>query len=58
MNITVKQLRAFVAVAKTRSFTEACSQIHISQPALSVAIKNLEDALGGPCSPVQPERWL
>ncbi|MBT3146086.1 LysR family transcriptional regulator [Neptunomonas phycophila] len=48
MNITVKQLRAFVAVAKTRSFTEACSQIHISQPALSVAIKNLEDALGGP----------
>ncbi|WP_206064561.1 LysR family transcriptional regulator [Neptunomonas sp. XY-337] len=47
MNITVKQLRAFVAVAKTRSFTEACDQLHLSQPALSVAIKNLEDALGG-----------
>ncbi|MEH6442572.1 MAG: LysR family transcriptional regulator [Oceanospirillaceae bacterium] len=44
---TVKQLRAFVAVAKTRSFTEACEQVHLSQPALSIAIKNLEDALGG-----------
>jgi LysR family carnitine catabolism transcriptional activator len=47
MNITGKQLRAFVAVAQTRSFTEACAQVHLSQPALSVAIKNLEDALGG-----------
>lgn len=47
MNITVKQLRAFVAVARTRSFTEACAQVHLSQPALSVAIKNLEEALGG-----------
>jgi LysR family carnitine catabolism transcriptional activator len=48
MNITVKQLRAFVAVARTHSFTEACAQVHLSQPALSVAIKNLEEALGGP----------
>lgn len=46
-HFTVKQLRAFVAVAKTRSFTEACEQIHLSQPALSIAIKNLEDSLGG-----------
>jgi LysR family carnitine catabolism transcriptional activator len=36
-----------VAVAKTRSFTEACEQVHLSQPALSIAIKNLEDSLGG-----------
>lgn len=47
MNVTVKQLRAFVAVAKTRSFTEACALVHLSQPALSVAIKNLEEGLGG-----------
>lgn len=44
---TIKQLRAFVAVAKTRSFTEACEQVHLSQPALSIAIKNLEESLGG-----------
>ncbi|WP_366512297.1 LysR family transcriptional regulator [Neptunomonas sp.] len=47
MNITIKQLRAFVAVAKTHSFTEACAVVHLSQPALSVAIKNLEGELGG-----------
>lgn len=47
MNITIKQLRAFVAVAKTQSFTEACAAIHLSQPALSIAIKNLEEEVGG-----------
>ncbi|MGB1237734.1 MAG: LysR family transcriptional regulator [Pseudomonadales bacterium] len=46
-HFTVKQLRAFVAVAKTRSFTEACEQVYLSQPALSIAIKNLEESLGG-----------
>lgn len=46
-NITIKQLKAFVAVAKTSSFAEACELIHLSQPALSIAIKNLEEAVGG-----------
>lgn len=46
-NITIKQLRAFVAVAVTRSFAEAGERVHLSQPALSVAIKNLEDTVGG-----------
>lgn len=47
MNITIKQMRAFVAVAKTQSFTEACEAVHLSQPALSIAIKNLEEEVGG-----------
>ncbi len=47
MNITHKQLRAFIAVARTRSFAEACNQVHLSQPALSIAIRNLEEAAGG-----------
>jgi LysR family carnitine catabolism transcriptional activator len=46
-NITVKQLKAFVAVAQAKSFAEACSLVHLSQPALSIAIKNLEEAVGG-----------
>lgn len=45
--MTVKQLRAFVAVARTLSFAEASIQIHLSQPALSLAIKKLEESLGG-----------
>ena len=45
--VTVKQLKAFSAIAKTLSFAEACELVHLSQPALSIAIKNLEQALGG-----------
>ncbi len=47
MNITIKQLTAFVAVAQSQSFAEACERIHLSQPALSITIKNLEETLGG-----------
>jgi len=47
MNITIKQLQAFVAVARSQSFAEACTLIHLSQPALSISIKNLEAAVGG-----------
>jgi LysR family transcriptional regulator, carnitine catabolism transcriptional activator len=47
MNVTIKQLRAFLAVARSRSFAEACTRVHLSQPALSIAIKNLEEAVGG-----------
>lgn len=45
--MTVKQLRAFLAVAQSLSFVQACERLHISQPALSLAIKALETSLGG-----------
>lgn len=45
--MTVKQLRAFLAVASALSFTQACERLHLSQPALSLAIKGLEESLGG-----------
>lgn len=48
MSVTVKQLKAFVSVAKTRSFAEAADLVYLSQPALSISIKNLEEAVGGP----------
>lgn len=47
MNVTLKQLRAFVAVAECRSFVEACATLHLSQPALSSTIRNLEETVGG-----------
>lgn len=47
MNVSLKQLQAFVAVARSQSFAEACAQLHLSQPALSIAIKNLESSVGG-----------
>ncbi|WP_078084919.1 LysR family transcriptional regulator [Microbulbifer mangrovi] len=47
MSATIKQLRAFVAVARTHSLAEASAQLHISQPAISIAIRSLEESLGG-----------
>jgi LysR family carnitine catabolism transcriptional activator len=47
MNITIKQIRAFLAVVKVNSFVEASELLHLSQPALSTAIKNLEETVGG-----------
>ena len=45
--MNVKQLRAFVTVATYQSFAQAGERLHISQPALSLTIKALEDNLGG-----------
>ncbi|WP_263264262.1 LysR family transcriptional regulator [Pseudomonas sp. RIT-PI-S] len=42
-----RQLRAFVAVAQTLNFAQAGERLHLSQPALSLTIKALEDDLGG-----------
>ena len=46
MNLTLKQLRAFVAVAQTGSFTTAAHQLHVTSSALSLTIKELESAIG------------
>ena len=47
MSVTIRQLHCFVAVARSGSFAEAGSLLHLSQPALSIAIKNLEQEIGG-----------
>lgn len=45
--MTVKQIRAFLAVAHSLSFAVACERLHLSQSALSLTIKALEEGLGG-----------
>ena len=47
MSIPINQIVVFTTVARTGSFAEAAIQLHLSQPALSVAMKNLEQSLGG-----------
>ena len=47
MNVSIKQLRAFVAIAEAKSFVEAQEVVHLSQPALSISIRKLEEAVGG-----------
>ncbi|WP_313076362.1 LysR family transcriptional regulator [Melaminivora sp.] len=46
MNVTLRQLSAFVAAADTGSFTLAAERLFITQSALSSLIKELEQALG------------
>ncbi len=41
-------VRYFLAVFETRNFTRAAENCHVSQPALTKAIKKLESELGGP----------
>ena len=45
MNYTLRQLRAFLALARTGSFTLAAQSLYITQSALSGLIKELEQTL-------------
>src|SRR4030095_9632814 len=42
----LQDLNAFVAVAQDRSFSKAAKKLHRTQPAISQAIRRLEDELG------------
>ncbi len=42
MHITIRQLQVFNAVAKHLSYTRAAEELHLTQPAVSMQIKQLE----------------
>lgn len=46
VNLSTKHLKAFKALATEKNFTKAASQCHLTQPALSVLIQNLEEQVG------------
>lgn len=45
-NVSLRQLQAFLALVEQRNFTRAAAQCHLSQPAFSALIGQLEAALG------------
>lgn len=46
MNASTRQLRAFITLAEERNFTRAAAASHLSQPAFSALIRQLEESLG------------
>ena len=48
MPVTLRQLRYFQALIEHGSFSRAAESVHVSQPALSLQIRELEASLGGP----------
>ncbi|SOE49928.1 LysR family transcriptional regulator YbhD [plant metagenome] len=46
MNLSTRQLRAFVALADERHFTRAAARCHLTQPAFSAMIRGIEDDAG------------
>ena len=46
MNVTLRQLRVFEAVGRLKNYTRAAEELHLSQPAVSMQIKQLETNIG------------
>lgn len=47
INISTRDLRAFVQLAQQRNFTRAAALCHLSQPAFSALIRGIEEQVGG-----------
>ena len=48
MHLTFRQLQCFSAVARNLSFTRAAEEMHLTQPAVSMQIRQLEQQAGLP----------
>jgi len=48
LHITIRQLRVFESVSRHLSYTRAAEELHLTQPAVSMQIKQLEDQVGMP----------
>lgn len=45
MHVSLRQLRVFEAVARHNSYTRAAEELHLSQPAVSMQVRQLEDEI-------------
>ena len=52
----IRQLRAFTAIAETRTFTAAAQRVHVTQAAISMQIRQLEQEVGIPLFIRTPRR--
>ena len=52
MNYTLHQLRVFLKVADNQSITKAAEELHLTQPAVSIQLKNFQDQFAIPLTEV------
>lgn len=52
MNYTINQLQIFLKVVETQSVTKASEELHLSQPAVSIQLKNFQDQFDIPLTEV------
>ncbi len=48
MHVTLRQLKVFETVAQHLNYTRAAKSLHLSQPAVSMQVKQLEESVGMP----------
>jgi DNA-binding transcriptional LysR family regulator len=52
MNYTLNQLQIFLKVTQTKSVTKAAEELHLTQPAVSIQLKNFQDQFDIPLTEV------
>ncbi len=52
MNYTLHQLKVFIKIVELRSVTRASEELHLSQPAVSIQLKKLQDQFEIPLTEV------
>ena len=52
MNYTLNQLRVFLKIVQTQSVTKASEELHLTQPAVSIQLKNFQDQFDIPLTEV------
>jgi len=52
MNYTLHQLKVFLKISKTKSITKAAIELHLTQPAVSIQLKNFQDQFEIPLTEV------
>lgn len=57
-DLNLHLLEQFITLARTKNFTRAADELHLSQPALSRAIQKLEDQLGQPLFERKPREII
>lgn len=56
MNYTFNQLRIFLKITQTQSVTKASEELHLTQPAVSIQLKNFQDQFEIPLTEVVGRR--